>query len=142
MTIFAALLLTVLAFAFVVYPLFRQRSRPTAVVEDEKQRELSSRRDTTYAMLKELEFDYQSGLLTEDDYRDMSARYKGKAIAILKDLDNTAKDTSVEDGIEEQVLQVRQDQGQFCPQCGAKAQTDDHFCSHCDTGLRQEKKID
>lgn len=142
MTVFVSLLLTVLVFAFVVYPLFRQRSRPTDVVEDEKHLELSSRRDITYAMLKELEFDYQSGLLTEDDYRDLSARYKGKAITILKGMDNITRGTSLEDEIEKQVIQMRQDKGRFCSQCGAPVQRSGRFCSHCGTGLRQEKKID
>ncbi len=87
MTVFVGLLLAVLTFIFVAYPLLKPRSRSVDSMEDEKLRELHARRDTIYSMLKELEFDFQSGILTEDDYRELEARYKEKAISILKEID-------------------------------------------------------
>ena len=137
MTVFIAILLTVLTFAFIIYPFFRQRRLSIDSVEDEKLRELRSRRDTTYSMLKELEFDFRSGILTEADYRDLEAKYKRKAISILKDIDDSKKDTDVEEEIEKRVLESRQREGQFCPQCGTRYQEGDRFCSHCGTRLRQ-----
>ena len=91
MIVFVALALTVLTFAFIIYPLFKQRSRSVDLVKDEKLQELHSNRDTTYSMLKELEFDYQSGILTEEDYRDLEAKYKRKAVATLRGIDDLAK---------------------------------------------------
>ena len=108
MTVFVALVLTVLIFALVAYPFFKQRSRLAASVEDETQRELYSKRDTTYSMLKELEFDFQSGILTEEDYRDLETRYKRKAISTLKDIDSLAQGVEAEDEIEKEVLELRQ----------------------------------
>ncbi len=137
MTILVALVLTVLTFAFVAYPLFKQRSRSVDSVEDEKLQELHSKRDTTYSMLKELEFDFQSDILTEEDYRDLEARYKGKAITILRDIDDVGKGTDVEEEIEKQVLELRQGKGRFCSQCGASCQEGDRFCSHCGASLGQ-----
>src|SRR3989304_6338454 len=99
MSVFVALVLTVLTFALVAYPFFKQRSRLAASVEDETQRELYSKRDTTYSMLKELEFDFQSGILTEEDYRDLETRYKRKAISILRDIDGLERATETEDEI-------------------------------------------
>ncbi len=139
MTIFVTLVLTVLIFAFVTYPFFRRRSRLVDLGGDEKQRELYSKRGTTYSMLKELEFDFQSGILTEEDYRDLEARYKGKAISILRDIDNLEKEPEVEDEIEKQVLELRQNKGQFCSQCGARRQEGDHFCSKCGANLTKEE---
>jgi hypothetical protein len=107
MTIFVAVLLTVLSLVFIAYPFFRQKWSLSASNEDEKFRELHSRQDTTYFMLKELEFDFQSGILTEEDYRDLEVRYKRKAISILKDADNMEKGTEVEGDIEEQVKKLR-----------------------------------
>ncbi len=139
MTIFITLILTGLTIVFVAYPLFRRSSQADYAVEPEKLRELSSNRDTTYSMLKELEFDFQSGILTEDDYRDLEARYKGKAISILKNIDNAKGDAEVEeeieDEIEKQVSKLRQSKGQFCSQCGARREKDARFCSHCGTRL-------
>jgi len=142
MTILVALVLTVLSFAFITYPLFKRRLRSVDSVEDEKFRELHSRRDTTYSMLKELEFDFQSGILTEEDYRDLEARYKRKAISILRDTDDLEKGPDVKEEIEKQVQELRRSKGKFCPQCGARCQGDDRFCSRCGTSLTQRDSVD
>ena len=155
MTIFVIVILTLLALVFIAYPLFKQKGTVEASSEDGKFKELHSKRDTTYSMLKELEFDFQSGILTEEDYRDLEARYKRKAISILKDADNLEKGTEVEGDIEAQVqklrrvkgnnldkeveaevLKLRRSQGKFCPQCGTKSQEDDRFCSICGAKLK------
>ncbi len=142
MTVFVALVLAVLTFAFVTYPLFKRRLSSVDSIENRKLQELFSNRDTSYSMLKELEFDFQSGILTEEDYRDLEAKYKGKAISILKDIDNLEKDTNVEEEIEKQVLELRQSKGRFCPQCRARCQPDDRFCSRCGASLEQEERVD
>jgi cytochrome c-type biogenesis protein CcmI len=142
MTVAIALLLTVLTFAFVAYPLFKQRSRSVGSTQDEKVQELHSKRDTTYSMLKELEFDFQSGILTDEDYHDLETRYKRKAISILRDTDALEKDTGVEDELEKQILQLRRSKGLFCPQCGARHQEGDRFCSRCGTSLSQGGHVD
>ena len=142
MIILVALILTVLTFAFVAYPLFKQRSRSVEAVEDERLRELHSERDTTYSMLKELEFDFQSGILTDEDYQDLEARYKRKAVSILRNMDTLEKGTEIEEEIERQVQEWRGGQGKSCPQCGVKYQEEDRFCSHCGTRLSQGGSVD
>lgn len=142
MTAFIGILLTVLTFAFITYPLFKQKSPSVDSVKDEKLQELLSNRDTTYSMLKELEFDFQSGILTGEDYRDLEARYKRKAISLLRDINDLEKGTEVEEEIERQVLELRQSKGRFCPQCGAKCQEDDRFCSRCGTSLSRGEGVD
>lgn len=163
MTVFVALLLTVLAFAFIAYPLLRQRLRSVGAVEDEQLEELHSRRDTTYSMLKELEFDKESGILSEEDYQDLETRYKGKAISILRGIDDLGKGSGVDDEIENQVQKLRRGKssqvdeelekevlglrrgkgkGRFCPQCGVGCQKDDRFCSRCGARLRQGGRVD
>lgn len=142
MTILVALVLTVLTFAFIVYPLLRQRLRTAVSVEDEKLQELYSKRDTAYSMLKELEFDLKSGNLIEGDYQDLEARYKQKAVSILRDIDNVKQDISTEDKIEKQVLALRQEKGRFCPQCGARSKDGDRFCSSCGANMNQEGQVD
>ena len=142
MTAFFAIVLTVLTFVFVAYPLFRQRSRSPDAVDDARFRELYSKRDTTYSMLKELEFDFQSGILTEEDYHDLEARYEKKAIAALRGIDNLKKGSQVEEEIEKQVSELRRSKGQFCTQCGAQYQEGDRFCSRCGKSLSQGEHVD
>ncbi len=139
MTVFIAILFTVLAFAFITYPFFKQRGRSADSPEDEKLREFHSKRNTAYSMLKELEFDFQSGILTEEDYRELEARYKRKAITILRNIDDSEKGTNVEEEIEKQILELRQSKGQFCPQCGTRHQEGDRFCPRCGANLSREE---
>ncbi len=142
MIVLVALVLTMLTFAFIVYPLFKQRSPSVDLVKDEKLQELHSKRDTTYSMLKELEFDYQSGILTEEDYRDLESKYKRKAVSTLRGIDDLAEGTNVEEKIERQVRELRQSQGRFCPQCGVRYQEGDRFCSSCGVNLSQGGQVD
>jgi len=93
-------------------------------------------------MLKELEFDFRSGILTEEDYRDLEAKYKRKAISILKDIDDSKKGNDEEEAIERRVLEIRQKKAGICPQCGTRYQEGDRFCSHCGANLRQGEQID
>ncbi|MEE8414005.1 MAG: hypothetical protein V3R96_05585 [Dehalococcoidales bacterium] len=65
MTILFAVALTVLIFIWVIYPFFQHIAKLSGAGGNEKLEQLLSERDTTFSMLKELEFDYQSGIMTE-----------------------------------------------------------------------------
>ena len=139
MTTFIAILLTALTFAFVAYPFFKQKWQQSPdSAKAVRMQELQSKRDTIYSMLKELEFDYHSGILTDDDYRDLEKRYRNKAIPLLKSIDKLEKGDEVEnteDEIEKQVLELRQRKALFCSGCGEKRHEGDRFCSYCGTSL-------
>ncbi len=139
MSIFVAILLTVAAFGYVAYPLLRGHRRAASAVTagNERVDGLLTRRDTTYSMLKELEFDYQTGLLTEEDYRDLDNRYRDKAISILKDIDH-ARDSGDDAGdvIERQVAELRRQKQRFCSQCGVAVRPADSFCANCGASLQ------
>ncbi|MBI2860507.1 MAG: zinc-ribbon domain-containing protein [Chloroflexi bacterium] len=107
MITFIALLLTVLTFFIVVYPFLKERFQVQVAAPDDRKTELFSRRHTAYSMIKELEFDYQSGILSEDDYRELLTRYQDRAISILKDIDGAEKVTTDDDDIERQILAMR-----------------------------------
>lgn len=166
MTVFVAILLTVMTIAFIAYPLFRQRQRVAASGGEDRFWELYSRRDATYSMLKELEFDFQSGILTEQDYRDLEARYRGRAISVLRDIDaveegiqvedeedeiekrilelrrSKGAEAEIDDEIEKQVRQLRRSKGPACQHCGAEYQEGDRFCAQCGESLRQGESVD
>ena len=144
MIVMVALVLTVLTFIFIIYPLFKQRSRSvdSASADDDQLRALYSKRDTTYSMLKELEFDHLSGILSEGDYRDLEIRYKRKAVSLLRNIGDLERGAKVEEEIEKCVLELRRDKGLFCHQCGTGYQEDDSFCSGCGTNLSRGERID
>ena len=49
--------------------------------------DLYMQREGTYATLKDLDFDYETGKLIEQDYRELRARYSGEAARILLRID-------------------------------------------------------
>lgn len=114
MTAFFVVLLTTAVFAFVASPLRKQGRVPGDGRQDEDDRlaELESRKHTTYAMLKELEFDHESGLLTDEDYGDLRERYEGRAINILKSIDAAESGADDVDAIEKEVRRLRLGTGQ------------------------------
>lgn len=137
MTILAEVLLTGLTLAFVLYPFFR-REQALEPAEDERLDELRSKRDTTYAMLKEIEFDRQSGALAEKDYRELEARYQQEASDILKEMDHLTGASDVNEEIEKSVKKLRQGKqgkSRFCGQCGAPVTAGDRFCPRCGKSL-------
>ena len=139
MSIFFAILLTVAAFGYVASPLLRGPRRAAADAGNENVDGLLTRRDTTYSMLKELEFDYHSGLLTEEDYRDLEGRYRGKAISILRDIDQVGSaGDDAGDAIERQVAELRRVKQRFCSQCGVAVRPADRFCANCGANLQRE----
>lgn len=107
MIIVAALVLVALTFAFIVYPLFKQRSHPVNLIEGDELRE--------------------------------EAGGKGEAISIFRDVHDLEESPEIDEAIERQVRELRQAKHLVCPQCGARYQERDQFCSHCGTGLNKEE---
>ncbi len=145
MIVFIALLLVVATFAFVVYPLIKRRPLSAGSADGGRLGELHSKRDTAYSMLKELEFDFQSGILTEEDYRDLEAKYKSKAISVLKDIDDlkdgSQPEAEAEAEIERQVQRLRRGKDRFCARCGARLRESERSCSRCGASLSQEESV-
>ncbi|MBI2526859.1 MAG: tetratricopeptide repeat protein [Candidatus Rokubacteria bacterium] len=80
------------AFALALWPLFRRGAAsaergagPTA--DDDRRIELSEEKASLYRALKEIEFDYDAGHLSEEDYRPLRDRYEGRAAAVIQALD-------------------------------------------------------
>ena len=83
-------LVVIAAVAFVVWlvggPL---RGGPRAVEDAdvaERQR-LEAARDAKYREIRELELDYRTGKLTEEDFRALDRQLRAEAVAILRALD-------------------------------------------------------
>jgi hypothetical protein len=47
-------------------------------------RELYALRDVTYETLRDIEFDFHAGKISEADYRDLTDRYKAEAVALVQ----------------------------------------------------------
>ena len=96
MVVFLALLITVAVFAFVSYPLLRPgRSEADLVPTDHRgEEDLLAQRDAAYAAIKELEFEFHLGNLSQKDYDDLRARSRRRAADILRHLDATEREAA------------------------------------------------
>lgn len=86
---YAILSLLILAgLAFLLLPFLRRApSVAQKLREDEELEELHSERDALYQAIRELELDYQTGKLSQEDYRALRRDYQAKAARLLKRLD-------------------------------------------------------
>lgn len=82
--------------------------------------------------LKEIEFDRETGKLSDDDYEMLKARYTSRALEALREDDRP-------DGAAAAAVRVaaRGDTAvaAVCPTCGPRPEEDAAFCSSCGTRL-------
>ncbi len=92
LTMAMMLAITLGAALYVAWPLLLGRVRPEDYLGLEGSEPVLQRlyfqRDNTYAAMKELEFDLAMGNLSQPDYQQLQDRYKRKAVAILKRIDD------------------------------------------------------
>lgn len=95
--------------------------------------ELRARRDRVFVELRDLEFDYRVGKLTEDDFTDARDRLELEAARILQALDVQVQALDVE--IEREVREIRE-AGNVCPACGLEVAPAARFCASCGAALQ------
>jgi hypothetical protein len=84
-----ALVLALAALAYVVWPLLRPGPAPV-MVEDDRLTELLGRKDAVMLAIKELEFDYHVGKLSEEDYQLYDGRLRRQAVGLLQQIEQMA----------------------------------------------------
>jgi ribosomal protein L40E len=103
--------LAVASLCFVLYPLFRadlsvgQRNVGT-------QRAAKPRPSLAVDALRELEFDRETGKISDSDYEPLKARYTEQALAVM-----------------------RAGSASLCEKCGPRPEPDAEFCSNCGSAL-------
>ncbi len=100
--------LAVASLCYVLYPLLRSTQ---AVTPPAPRPDIGAERQG-YAVdaLRELEFDRQTGKISDADYAPLKARYTEQAVAVMR-----ATSTG----------------GKTCPNCGPRQEADAEFCSNC-----------
>jgi hypothetical protein len=90
--VYVAGLAVIAAVAWLVAgPLLAGRgAEPAAPAADLERYRLEKEKELAYAAIKEAEFDFQMGKLSEDDYRLLREKYEGRALAALAALERRA----------------------------------------------------
>jgi len=101
-------LLAVASLCYVLYPLFRAEGAVVPRARDV----YAPRQSPAIDALRELEFDRQTGKISDADYEPMKARYTEQALAVM-----------------------RAGGARVCERCGPRPEQDAEFCSRCGAAL-------
>lgn len=106
------------ALFYVGFPFFRRRKGDAeTATEDDSLTQLYANRDTVIRALKDLEFDFQMGRISREDFEEGTNWYRRKAVAALKEIDSMEGDAEA-----------------VCTACGAAVAREDLFCRQCGSG--------
>jgi biopolymer transport protein ExbB/TolQ len=159
-TLLLALLISLAALAYVLWPLLTQQP-PALLVEDDRLMELLARKDSTLRALKDLEFDHQVGKLSEEDYTRFYERLSRQAVALIGQIEKvTPQISSLDEAVEAEIAKQRRvltprngatktvaaapvatgtlatspsdgTMATFCTECGIRLQPGFKFCANC-----------
>ena len=92
MTIVIALGIAVTVVAFVAAPFFLSADSSARAAEETglpspELQELMDEKETVYAAIQELDFDFKSGKLSAEDHQSLRQRYEDRAAMLLKTID-------------------------------------------------------
>jgi hypothetical protein len=132
MDIAIAILLTVAAATFVAWPFFAREigeAPPEAQLSP-----LERQKVEAYSAIKEAEFDYQMGKLTETDFDALRERYSQQALAAIAAIQQArAAATPIGKASEGR----RAARVAYCPSCGRAVPPRGNFCPGCGRGLSE-----
>ncbi len=155
------LLITVFAFIVIAavllvvgYPLWLKRRGASYLHRGERNEggDLTFRKESLYATIKELDFDFKTGKLSAEDYEELRKKYREKAMALLHEMEKSGLSGEIDDRIEEEIrarrrqvaeksqvegAEARGDTGGgiYCPGCGEGCPPGDSFCPYCGAEL-------
>jgi hypothetical protein len=118
-------LLAVIALVVVLYPLFDDLSLPKRVGKTD------AAKPSTEAVqaLREIEFDRETGKLSDSDYTALKTRYTREAVAAMRD-EESGMSASSGDAAEAVIFKYRRRQ-LGCTVCGPRPEPDAIYCSNC-----------
>lgn len=158
LAVLLAALISLVAIYYTVSPLL-QTGRATPLVEDDKLVELLGRKDAILQAIKDLEFDYHVGKMSQEDYQRLDQRLRRQAIGLIQQIERLAPESaSLDEQLESIIAQFRQTSAvptvastpstlspaptalpdtRFCIQCGKPVEPAHKFCAHCGTPIAQ-----
>ncbi len=122
----AGALLAVIALVFVLYPLFDATTPRARRSGDDG---AAAPAAEAVQALREIEFDRETGKLSDTDYDALKSRYTRDAVAAFRD-EESGSTGERGDAAEALILRYRQRQ-QGCAVCGPRPEPDAIYCSTC-----------
>ena len=119
-------LLAIGALLYVLFPLFAPEILPTRRAVPRNAPSETAESDAVVA-LREIEFDRETGKLSDSDYEELRARYMDRALVAMRRNDVRAEGA---DPVEAAVLAFRARMKE-CATCGPRLEPDAIYCSNC-----------
>ena len=100
LTIGLATVISLAALWFVIWPLVDTKPAPL-MIEDDRLAELMGQKDTVLKSIKDLEFDYQVGKITDEDFERFNLRLRRQAVGLIQQIEQLSPVTaSLDDQVE------------------------------------------
>lgn len=132
----SSILIGILLFAAVMYFIylpFRQNQR-TGTKTRKMETSPKVQRETVLTALRNLDFDFKTGKITEDDYVPLRTQLMEEAARYIE-LDSEEED-KLETLIQSRRAALQKSQG--CGTCGAPLEAGQRFCANCGSAVQQE----
>jgi hypothetical protein len=103
--------------------------------------ETRKERDMVYSAIRDLEDDFDNGILSEQDYDNFRAELRAKAIALLQHEKEEEQESASQQQAppsETSTPEPSTPEPLFCSQCGNALQPAHRFCPQCGTASRAE----
>ena len=126
--------------AAICRPLFRKDDTlESAIIEETEWDLLQRKKEVILGNIQDLDFEYQCGKLSEEDYAKIRGEMSAEAAAVFHDIDSIESSKDLDALIRREVLARRNKSGSpkqtACPSCGFKNPATNKFCAECGTSL-------
>jgi len=140
---FVAVLIALGMAAFVAMPLVAREgvAASSLPVDVTPLADLKRRRLVVYENLKDLEFEYQSGKLANQDYQSLKQNYLGEAATLMAASQEAEQLKEIDALLEHEIAARRTSrkkpppQDYVCPKCGFENPVPVKFCGECGTKI-------
>lgn len=152
---------TLYALYMIVAPFLESRTdqirRELLEEEFQELEELAARKSVLLQTLRDIDSDFETGKLSEEDYESMKEEYERRAVRIMQKIDDLRTGADVEADLDAVIEEARESSSDdsdratnetnqdetaptmSCPACGAAIESDDRFCSQCGESLERDE---
>ena len=136
--ILGAVLLVAAVVLFILQPMLSGQSASMHRELDEPT-EAEARRRVTLLALRDVEYDYATGKLDENDYRTLKRELAAEALTALErfDAETAAGPAAAPPELEAEIERLRRgmESGTTCSTCGSANEAGSRFCAYCGSPL-------
>jgi Double zinc ribbon len=124
--------------AYVMRPVFRRGPR-TAIRRGTDSGEwdaLLAEKESACEAIADLDFEYETGKLSDGDYAEVRSRYRARALDVMERLASLEHDPGAAAGPGAGAAEA----DTRCPDCGKELRPSDRFCSVCGSSLVRDDR--